>query len=90
MLYERFMDDSFNDWFQLSPDDVESKLGHLIRIYLRSQSAVVARSLVSTLQLLLCHPDYKGSLSQRCAYRKMLQYWKLESLKSKTIMEDEK
>ncbi len=82
MDYEYYMGNIANEWFVLSPEDVESKLGHLIRIYLRSRSKVVAGSVVSTLQILLCHPDYKGTLSQRCTYRKILEHWKLVSLQT--------
>ena len=60
----------------LTPQDLETRLGHLIRGYLNQRSAALANAVVRHIEILCAHPDYCGCWEERCAYRRLAWHWR--------------
>jgi len=56
--------------------DLEHRVGDLIRRYVYQRSQDLAQSVVSHLEALCLHPDYDGDAAQRCAYRRLARHWR--------------
>lgn len=59
----------------LTPQDIEARLGHLIRGYLIRRSTATAATIARHVEALCAHPDYRGSWEERCAYRRLARHW---------------
>lgn len=60
----------------LTPQELEIRLGQLIRGYLNQRSAVLADAVVQHIEILCAHPDYIGCWEERCAYRRLAWHWR--------------
>lgn len=60
----------------LTPQDLEIRLGQLIRRYLSQRSVALADAVVRHIEILCAHPDYTGCWEERCAYRRLAWHWR--------------
>ncbi|MGD8591144.1 MAG: ATP dependent RNA helicase [Chromatiales bacterium] len=59
-----------------SAEEIEQRIGCLIRHYLRSRSPATALSVVSHIEALCDHPDLVGDAVERCVYLRMRAHWR--------------
>jgi hypothetical protein len=60
----------------LSPDEIESRLGRLIRHYLKTRSPAIAGSVVRHIDSLCAHPAFEGGSAERCTYLRLKMHWR--------------
>lgn len=60
----------------LSPDEIETRLGRLIRDYLQTRSPAIAASIVRHIDTLCAHPGFEGGSAQRCVYLRLKMHWR--------------
>ena len=60
----------------LPPDDIERRLGRLIRHYLRSRSPAIASSVVWHIELLCSHPGFAVDSRERRNYLRLRAHWR--------------
>ena len=60
---------------QLAPQEIEVRVGSLIRGYLHHRSTALAVAVARHIEALCDHPDYRGSWEERCAYRRLARHW---------------
>ena len=60
----------------LSPDEIESRLGRLIRHYLETRSPAIAGSVVRHIDSLCAHPAFEGGSAERCSYLRLKRHWR--------------
>ena len=56
-------------------EEIEQRIGCLIRHYLRSRSPAIALSVVRHIEALCNHPGFEGDAVQRCVYLRMRAHW---------------
>ncbi len=61
---------------RITPQDLETRLGQLIRGYLNQRSVALAHAVVRHIEILCAHPDYCGCWEERCAYRRLAWHWR--------------
>ncbi len=59
----------------LAPQEIEARLGQLIRGYLHRRSTALAAAVAQHIETLCAHPDYRGSWEERCALRRLARHW---------------
>jgi len=57
-------------------EDLEQRIGILIRHYLRSRSPAIALSVARHIEALCSHPGFEGGTAQRCVYLRMRAHWR--------------
>ncbi|MEY6433788.1 ATP dependent RNA helicase [Thioalkalicoccus limnaeus] len=65
-----------SDLDQLDPEILQRELGTLMRRYLGSRSAPMARAVAGHLEALCCHPEFFGSNDERCVYLRLVRQWR--------------
>lgn len=63
------------DLSQLAPQALETRLGDLIRRYVRGRSAGLAHSVVNHIEALIRHPQVRDP-ALFCAYRQLATHWR--------------
>lgn len=65
------------DLAALDPPVIQRRIGRLMRAYLRTRSADLARSIVRHLEALCGHPRLDAGHEERCVYRRLTRHWRL-------------
>jgi len=65
-----------DDLVRLDRPVLESRLGDLIRRYVREASAEQAESVVRHIDALYLHPDVCRDPEEQCAYRRFARHWR--------------
>ena len=60
----------------LALDDIEHRLGRLIRQYVHTRSPTIALSVVRHLDCLCTHPAFESDPKERCAYLRLRMHWR--------------
>lgn len=61
---------------RLTPQEIERRIGRLIRASLNGRSATLASEIVRHIDALCAHPDDRRSAEERCVLRRMAGHWR--------------
>lgn len=61
---------------RLAPQEIERRIGRLIRASLNGRSAALASEIVRHIDALCAHPDDRRSAEERCVLRRMAGHWR--------------
>lgn len=63
---------SFND----SAEQIEERIGLLIRLYLSDQHSVIAQAVVDHINAILAQPRFVKTIERRCLYLRLAAHWR--------------
>lgn len=61
---------------RLAPQEIERRIGRLIRASLNDRSAALAGEIVRHIDALCAHPDDRRSAEERCVLRRLAGHWR--------------
>jgi hypothetical protein len=63
---------SLND----SPEQIEVRIGLLIRLYLTDQHSIIAQAVVDHINAILAHSGFVKTIERRCLYLRLAAHWR--------------
>jgi len=57
------------------PEQIEKRIGMLIRLYLKANNPVIAEAVVEHINAILIFPGFIVDIKQRCAFRRLATHW---------------
>ncbi len=70
-----------------SPEQITTRTGLLIRLYLKDKNQFVAEAVVEHINTLLSFPGFIVDIKQRCAFRRLATHWRYLTMIEKILVQ---
>ncbi len=59
-----------------NPEQIEVRIGLLIRLYFTDQHSIIAQAVADHINAILAHPGFVKTIERRCLYLRLARHWR--------------